>query len=138
MNWILNKSRYISIRRAKQSKNRRKTKSHTKKGKNQMHQGHTAVRGWGTTVRPPITVRGVLHRQIVVGSVPPGPPLLELCILASFSALIWAAKLPMLGHFELPLLCSLIHMALNFTLSPITWLISHEFAIKTRKKPKQA
>ena len=37
------------------------------------------------------------------------------------------------GHFGPLLLCSLIHMASRFILSSITWLISHESAIKTRK-----
>ena len=110
---------------------RRKVARKTKK--NQAAGAHGRACLGHDRVSLPTTVCGVLHGQTVVGSVPPGPPLLELCILASLVLRFGPRNLPMLGHFGLPLLSCLIHMALNFTLSPITWLISHESAIKTRK-----
>jgi len=68
----------MGIIRQKQQQNGQKTKSRTKRGKIQLHQGRTVVRVWGTTVH------ASHHRQTVVGSVPPGPLLLELRVLASF------------------------------------------------------
>ena len=48
-------------------------------------------------------------------------------------ASIWAAKFAYVGRFWASSAIFFDPQALNFTLSPITWLISHESAIKTRK-----
>jgi len=133
VSWVLRMSRCISNIRQSSKKNGWKTKSCTK---NEEKPGSRGARSCVSSARPcvpPTTVHGVLHGQTVVGSVPLGPPPLELCVLASLVLRFWPRNLPMLGYFGLPLLSSLIHMALNFTLSPITWLISQESTIKTRK-----
>ena len=126
-------SRCIRNIRQSSRKNGWKTKSCTKNEEKPGSRGAQLCVSRARPCVPPTTVCGVLHGQTVVGSIPPGPPLLELCILASVVLRFGPRNLPMLGHFGLPLLSFLIHMALNFTLSPITWIISHEYAIKTRK-----
>ena len=120
VNWVLNKSRYISIIREKQSKNNRKRKVTRKREKSGCTRG----------ARPCATH----HGQLMVGSVQPVPDLFRSAAFCLFSVLRLGPRiLLMLGHFGPPLLSSLIHMALNFILSSITWLNSHESAIKTRK-----
>jgi len=98
MNWVLNKFRYISIIKEKQSKNRRKTKNRTKTGK--------------TDCAPPTTGRCGSHGQPVVGSVWPGPDLSHSAAFCLPLVLRLGPRiLPMLGHFGSHLLSSLIHMA---------------------------
>ena len=87
-----------------------------------------------TTVRPLTTGRVPHHCQPMVATVLPGPYASQTMRFSFLWTLIWAAESSYIGPIlQLPLLSSLIHMALNFTLSPITWLISHGSTIKTRK-----
>ena len=132
-------SRYMLIIKVKTSKNVQKMNSHARKNKTaQQPHTHSRVTQGRTAVRP-TTDRGGHHGQPVVATCPPDPfGFSNDALCACFGASFWAAVLPMLGHFGPHLLSSLIHMTLNFILSPITWLISHESAIKTRRKPKQA
>jgi len=109
----------------------RKTKSRAKTRKpRQPRDARSCVAG-GMAVRLP--------PQAVVG--PTVSPWWVLSLLvhffnAAFCALLvlrfGPRVLPMLGHFEPPLQVSLIHMTLNFILSPITWPNSLKSAIKTQ------
>jgi len=124
---VLNRSRYISIIRAKQRKNRRKTKSRKRKRRKA---GQPRVHGRATQDARPCATH---HGQPVVGSIHPGPDASSTVRFVLFRCFDLGREFCQCWHFGHPLLSSLIHMALNFILSPITWLNSHESAIKTRK-----
>ena len=116
-------SRYISIIKAKTRKTRRKTKRH--------EENRTTRNGTGTHAShhgPWWSPRAAHGRVCPARSV--------RFFNAAFCALLvlqfGPRVLPMLGHCKPPLQVSLIHMALNFILSPITWLDSPKSAIKTQ------
>ena len=112
MNWVPFRSRYMCNLRESSRKNGWNTNRHPKTAKLKASQARSA-RGGLCPVRSVRALSATFWALLVLRF---GPRILS-----------------MLGHLELPLLSSLIHMALNFTLSPITWLISHESTIKTRK-----
>ena len=72
MNWVLIRSRYMGIIGQKQSKNRRKTKSHAKTAQSARTTRRTAVCPRRTIVCSFTTGRAPHHGQPVVATVPAG------------------------------------------------------------------
>jgi len=126
MNWVLFRSRYMGILRQSSRKNGWNMNRHVKTTKLKATQARTAVR------LPP---RAVVVPTVSSWSALPGPvrPRPLRCVLSSLGASIWAANFAYVGPFWASFAVLFDPHGLNFTLSPITWLISHESAIKTRK-----
>ena len=100
MNWVLIRSRYMGIIKAKSSKNRRKSKSHAKTEETRSTTRRTAV--------PRAHDRASLHHgpcaphgQPVVATGPPGPDASSFLWFDLFWTSVWALDLHVLG-----LLCS--------------------------------
>jgi len=134
VNWLSSNVQIHQNHKEKNSKNRRKKEETRKENETAAcTKGRTAVRGkgngrashhHGSWCAPRAARGGVYLAQSRRSS-----NAAFLCLLVlRFGPQV----LPILGHFEPPLQVSLIHMALNFTLSPIIGLDSSKSAIKTQ------
>jgi len=117
---VLIRSKYMDILREKQSKNCRKTKSHTKTEETVALLGRTAVRPGRTTVRPSTSV----------------PMLPQRYILTSFGPRFWPWIFTFWAYFAT---LFDLHASTSFSLDSThtfllkTWLESYKSAINTQQ-----